>query len=194
MGKRRHARVGGSDGPGQPRTENDRGADGIDVGALPDEQRDPEQTGRDPRECAQREPDAEEGAVEDGREQRHGRNEERREARGDTLLGPRDPAGIDEQEQAADERRGRPLAPARPCGGHVAAPRGPAEEEPAGEREADREHQQRGQRPVGDGDREIRRSPDDVDDSERDGDLRPHGSMVPGDIDQGKLSYRSFRS
>ena len=84
----------------------------------------------------------------------------------------------------------------RPGRAAATSPRhsGPAVEKPAGEPEADREHEQRRQRPVGDGDREIRRSPDDVDDPERDDDLRPHGSMVPSAIDQHKWSYYSYRS
>src|SRR5207253_6260102 len=109
-------------------------------------------------------------------------------------LGPRDAARVDEEEQPADDRGRRPLAPARPGSGDVAAPRGPGVEKTARKGEADREHQQRRQRPVGDRDRQIRRSPDDVDDPERNGDLRSHESMVPRATDQRKLSYRSYRS
>ena len=91
---------------------------------------------------------------------------ERRDSRADAQLGPGDAAGVDDEQEAADDRRSAPLAPARPLGRHVAAARRPPVEERAGDQEADGEHQERGQRPVGDRDREIRRSPDDVDGSE----------------------------
>jgi hypothetical protein len=147
-----------------------------------------------PGERAERQADSEEGAVEERREQRHCCDKESGEPGGDPLFCPRDAAGVDEQEQPADHGRGHPLAPARPRPPHVAAPRGPRVEKAPGQREAHREHEQRRQRPVGDRDREIRRSPDDVDDQERSGDLRSHDSMVPSALDQHKLSYRSYRS
>src|SRR5262249_25287466 len=86
-----------------------------------------------------------------------------------------------------------PFATAQPDRGEVAAPGGPCVQEPAGQPEADGEHQQWRQRPVGDGDRDVRRSPHEVDGAESDGDLRPHASMVPSGVDQDKLSYRSYR-
>jgi hypothetical protein len=159
---------------------------------LPDEERDAEQAGGDSGEGAEREAHSEERPVEQGREQRHGGNEKRRHARGDALLGPGDAAGVDEQEQPADDRGGRPLPAPRAGRGDVPPPDGPAVEQSTGEPEPDREHEQRRQRPVGDGDREIRRSPDDVHDPERDGDPGPHGSMVPRRRDQHKWSYRSY--
>jgi len=192
--QRRDACVGGAGGPRERRTKDHGGADGVDVCALSDEQRDSEQPRRDPGERAEREPDPEEGAVEERREQRDGCDEKGGEPGGDPLLRPRDPAGIDEQQQPADHGRGHPLAPSGLCHPDVAAPRGPGVEKTAGQREAHREHEQRRQRPVGDRDREIRRSPDDVDDQQRSGNLRSHDSMVPSARDQHKLSYRSFRS
>ena len=75
--------------------------------------------------------------------------------------------------------------------GDIAAPQRPAVEDRARHAEAHREHEQRRQRPVGDGDREVRRSPDDVDGGECDGDLRAHGSTVPTHADQHKSRYRS---
>ena len=194
LGERRDACVRGTRSPGERGAEDDRGADGIDVRALADEQHDSEQAGGDPGQSAEREPDAEERPVEERGEQRHAGHEQRGQPRGDPLLGPRDAARVDEQQQPADDRRRRPLAPARTRPAQVAPPRGPCVEERTRQPEPDREHEQRRQGPVGDGDREVRRSPDDVDDAERGDDLRSHGSMVPGDFDQHKLSYRSYRS
>ena len=193
-GKRRDARIRRAGGPGKRGAEDDRGTDRIEMCALADEQHDSEQAGGNSGECAERQLDAEEGAVEDRREQRHACHEQRRQPGGDPLLGPGDAARVDEQEQPADDRRGRPLTASRTRPAQVAPPRGPAVEERPRQPEPNREHQQRRQGLVGDGDREVRRSPDDVDDAERGGDLRSHGSMVPSGLDQHKLSYCSYRS
>jgi hypothetical protein len=192
--QRRDTAVRGAHRPRECGDEDHGGTDRVDVRARPHEQCDTEQPGCDPGNGAEREADAEELAVEERREERHGGDEKRGQPRGDPLLGQGDAAGVDEQEQPADDRGGRPLAPAEPRRLDVAPPGGPDVQEPAREPEPDREHEQRRQRAVGDGDREIRRSPDDVDDPERDGDPGSHGSMVPRAIDQHKLSYRSYRS
>jgi hypothetical protein len=57
------------------------------VRALPDEQSDPDQSRGDRGQPAERDADAEDRAIEDRREQRHGRDEECRQSRGDPLLG-----------------------------------------------------------------------------------------------------------
>ena len=187
------APVGRARCPGERAAEDHGRADRIDVHARPDEQHHAEQSGRDSGESAEREPDPEERAVEKRREQRHRGDEERCQSGGDALLRPGHAAGLDEQEEPAHDRGGLPLVPARARGPDVTAPGGPGVEQASGEREPSREHQQRRQRPVGDRDREIRRSPDDVHGPERNGDLRPHDSMVPSRVDQDKLSYRSYR-
>ena len=192
--ERRDAAVGGARSPGERSDEDHGRADRVDVRARTDEQRHAEQPRGDTGERGEREPDAEDRAVEERREERHGRDEERGQARGHPLLRPRDAAGVHEQKQPADDGRGRPFATPEARRGDIASPGGPEVEQPAGQPEPNREHEQRRQRAVGDRDREIRRSPDDVHDPERDDDLRPHRSMVPRVIDQDKLSYRSYRS
>ena len=151
-----------------------------------DEQCDADEAGRDSRDGSDRQPDPVDEAVEQRHEQRHARDEQGRVAGRHALLGERDAAGVDDEQEPADDRRGAPLAAARPLGAHVPAPDRPAVEEQAGDQEPHREHQQRRQRPVGDRDREIGRAPDEVDGAECRRAL--HCPTLPPDFDKGKSS------
>ena len=110
-------------------------------------------------------------------EERDARDDERGEPGRDVLLGERDRARLDDEQEAAHDRGGAPLAQSGPLGGDLAAARRPGPQEDAGDEEPHREHEQRRQRALGDVDAEVRRSPDDVDDCKCGGES--HGFSVP---------------
>ena len=85
-----------------------------------------------------------------GHEERNARDEQRRRPGRDALHRPGDTARVEHEERRADDRRRAPLAPAGPHG-ELAAPRREGVEERAGDEEAHGEHEERRQRPVGDG-------------------------------------------
>src|SRR4051794_4667419 len=161
-GQRRDARVGGAGGPGEGGDEQRGSAERVDVARGADEQRDAEQADAD---AGERHALAEADAIDQGDEERHRGDDERGGAGGDPLLGPGDEARVDDEQGGAGDRGRAPLAQRRL---RRAAAARPGVEGGAGEQETRREHEERRQRPVRDGDREVGRAPDDVDREECD--------------------------
>ena len=175
------ARIGRPGRPGEGGHEQDGDPEHVEVAAGAHEQPDAEQADGEARDRAERQADAEERAVEHRHEERHARDEERRDARADAQLGPGDAARVDDEEESADDRRRAPLAQTGAVCSDGAAARRPRIEERAGDQKAGGEHEKRRQGAIRDRDREIGRSPDEVDGAE--GCCQLHVFSVPGPTD-----------
>src|SRR5207248_6864806 len=102
----------------------DEGPQWIDTAdASAGEQADAGEPGEDAQARDERDPNAEEGTVDDRHEERHARDDQRGEARGHVLLGERDGARLDDEQKPADERSGAPLPKPGPVCRDLAAAR-----------------------------------------------------------------------
>ena len=161
LGQRRHAGVHRARGPGRRRGDEQRTAAPARRCRRPDRRAGRRRRGRSTSPAtAPAEPDPEERAVEQRDEERDARDDQRGEPGGDPLLGPGDPALADEQQRAPTIAAASHCAPGR---ARPRAARCEDVEQRARDQEADGRHQERRQRPVGDGDREVGRAPDEVD-------------------------------
>ena len=91
------------------------------MAAGADEQAHAEQADEEAGNASERQPDPEEDTVEHGHEERDARNDQRSDSGADAQLGPGDAAGVDDEQEAAHDRRSTPLAPVRPLGRLAAA-------------------------------------------------------------------------
>jgi hypothetical protein len=116
----------------------------------------------------------------DDHPQRDGREEQGCEPGRDVALGDRDDAVAAERKQEADQGARRERAPRDAHAPPAAAMHGQrGEQDRAGAEEPQARAQQRGDRLDHDADRQVGRSPHDVDDEERRPDLRPSGATAP---------------
>ena len=161
--ERRAARIERACGPSRRRRDEDeRDADVVSAAGA-DEQRVTDEAHDQPGDRDWREPAAEEDPIEERDVERDDRDDQRGEAGVEPRLSPGDAAVAYEQERGAGDRGRCPLPARRPR----ASARCEGVERRARDQEADGRHQQRRQRPIRDADREIGRSPDEVDRPER---------------------------
>src|SRR5262249_53813744 len=136
VGERRPPRVVRGERPDERRDDDRARGDRVDAAAAVEEERDAAEAEQEPASDRETHPFASEEAVDDDGPQRDGRDEQRGEARGDALLGPRDGARTDDEQPEPDDRRVEKLA-RREAERALSAP-GPEQDETARERVAQR--------------------------------------------------------
>src|ERR687892_2420438 len=171
--ERRATRVERPGGPGERASHRDHGSHPVDraLAERVEEKREPGEPGDEAEVRGQVQPLAEDDPVEERHPERDAPDEERRHARGNSLLGPREAAVADQEEGAAEDERRPDLAPADAVAFAVPTRKGPREQDRARREVADPHREERRQVSDGDRHRHEGRAPDDVD--------RPQGEPDP---------------